>query len=225
MKVLALDDELGAIKILTSFAGRTQLISDFKGFTSSIAAKEFIENQEVDLVLLDIQMPSIHGFEFAQLIPRQTQIIFTTAFHQYAVEAFDIRATDYLLKPIQFSRFEKAIERAFEIYTQKTNLTQQKLTIKQDYGFTNINMDAILFFEAQDDYVKIFFENGKTKLVRSTMKAMISKLPENKFIRIHKSYIVSIANIECVRAKKITIHNLELPIGSSYYTVVKQLFN
>ncbi|MGQ7946048.1 LytR/AlgR family response regulator transcription factor [Flavobacterium sp. WC2509] len=226
IKAIALDDEPPALDILQSFCEKINTIDLQKTFTKSEDAFKYLKKYPVDLLFLDINMPAISGIDFYKKLPHKTMVIFTTAYSEYAVEGFTLSATDYLLKPISLARFEQAVEKAYTQWkTQNQNPEQQYLFIRADYSLIKILLSDILFIEGLDDYLKIHIQNQKTIVARMTLKAILEKLPEIDFVRVHRSFIVSISKIEKVRNKMIHINNEEIPISASYETTFFALLN
>lgn len=226
IKAIALDDEPPALDVLQSFCDKIDLIDLQKTFTKSEDALKYLKKYPVDLLFLDINMPAISGIDFYKKLPRKTMVIFTTAYSEYAVEGFTLSATDYLLKPISFARFEQAVEKAYTQWKQQNqNPEQQYLFIRADYSLVKILLSDILFIEGLDDYLKIHIQNQKTIVARMTLKAILEKLPEIEFVRVHRSFIVSISKIEKVRSKIIYINDEEIPVSASYETTFFALLN
>lgn len=217
IKAIALDDEPLALEILQSLCDTIDYIELEKVFTKSDEALKYLKKYPVDLLFLDINMPSISGLDFYKKLPNKTMVIFTTAYSEFAVEGFTLSATDYLLKPISLSRFQQAAEKAFSQWKQQNqNIEQQYLFIRADYSLIKILFSDILYIEGLDDYVKIHIQNQKTVVARMTLKAMLQKLPETEFIRVHRSFIIPISKVEKIRNKVIFIDTAEIPISTSY---------
>jgi len=214
---IAIDDEPPALRVIENFCSRSQLVSLDKTFTSTAEAFKHIAGHKVDLLFLDIQMPSINGIDFYKNTGTDTMVIFTTAYSEYAVEGFNVNAVDYLLKPYTFERFNQAVHKAGEyqkILAQKNN--DSYLVLRADYSLVKINIADILYIEGFDDYMKIYIENRKTLVVRMTMKAILEKLPETEFIRVHRSFIIPFSKIEQVRNKTILLAGNEIPVSATY---------
>lgn len=219
LKAIAIDDEPPALRVIAHFCNQVDFIDLQKTFSRTDEALGYLENNSVDLLFLDINMPSMSGIEFYKVIPQEAMVIFTTAYAQYAVEGFNLSAIDYLLKPFTLERFLQAVHKAkeYQQFLQKKEVeTPQYLFIKADYSIYKIAMSAILFIEGLDDYLKIHLENSKPIVARMTMKAIMEKLPSNDFIRVHRSFIVPFRRIENVRNKLIALRGEEIPIGASY---------
>lgn len=226
LKAIALDDEPLALEILQSFCSQIETVELEKTFTKSDDAFKHLKKYPVDLLFLDINMPSISGIDFYKKLPHKTMVIFTTAYSEYAVEGFTLSATDYLLKPFTFSRFQQAVEKAHLQWKIKNqNTEQQYLFIRADYSLIKILFSDILFIEGLDDYLKIHIQNQKTIVARMTLKAILEKLPQNDFIRVHRSFIISISKIEKIRNKIIYINQEEIPISNSYESAFFNLLN
>lgn len=226
IKAIALDDEPPALDVLQSFCDKIDAIDLQKTFTKSDDAFKYLKKYPVDLLFLDINMPSISGIDFYKKLPHKTMVIFTTAYSEYAVEGFNLSATDYLLKPFSFSRFQQAVEKAYSQWKlQNQNPEQQYLFIRADYSLIKILISDILFIEGLDDYLKIHIQNQKTVVARMTLKAILEKLPSPEFIRVHRSFIVPISKIEKVRNKMIHIQEEEIPVSASYEAAFFALLN
>ena len=170
-------------------------------------------------------MPAISGIEFIKLVPKDTMVIFTTAYSEYAVEGFNLNAIDFLLKPFDFNRFSSAIDKAIDFYRFKLQSAQtQHLFIKVDYSVMKIEMADIEYIEGLDNYLKIHLVDKKSVMARMSMKSLMEKLPEKDFIRVHRSYIIPFAKVKAVRNKTIYLKNIEIPVGANYVDQVSQLF-
>jgi DNA-binding LytR/AlgR family response regulator len=225
IKAIAVDDEPPALEILENYCRRTEKVELMKVFTSTSRALEYLEQFPADLIFLDINMPSISGLDFAKRIPQQSMVIFTTSYTEYAVESYSLNAVDYLLKPYTFARFQQAIEKAEAVQRFQQNERQQYLILRVDYSLIRIALPDILFVEGLDNYLKVHVRNQSPIVVRMTMKALQEKLPDNEFVRVHRSYIVAIAKISSIRNKMIFIGEEEIPLGTSHEKAFYALFN
>jgi DNA-binding LytR/AlgR family response regulator len=197
-----------------------------KTFTKSDEAFKYLKKYPVDLLFLDINMPSISGIDFFKNLPHKTMVIFTTAYSEYAVEGFTLSATDYILKPFSFSRFQQAVEKAFSQWKlQNQDPEQLYLFIRADYSLKKILFSDILYIEGLDDYLKIHIQNQKTIVARMTLKAILQKLPVPEFIRVHRSFIVPMSKIEKIRNKIIYINQEEIPVSVSYESAFFAVIN
>ncbi|GGC83874.1 DNA-binding response regulator [Flavobacterium lutivivi] len=222
---IAIDDEPLALQVINHFCEKIDFIKLEKTFTKQNEAQKYINNYPVDLIFLDIQMPNKNGIDFYKLLEKDIMVIFTTAFSEYAVEGFNLNATDYLLKPFSFERFETAVQKVRNEY-QFRHMTnaQTHLMIRADYKLYRIEYEDIKYIEGLDDYIQIHLEN-KTKIVaRFSMKNIISKLPENLFIRVHRSFIVPIKKVKTIQNKSILIDEVSIPIGDTFREDVQNLF-
>lgn len=228
IKAVAIDDELPALSVIENFCKRTGFIILEKTFNKPIEGLRYVNKFPVDLLFLDINMPSIKGTELYKSLKQKTMVIFTTAYSEYAVEGFELSAIDYLLKPFTYERFLQAASKANEYYNytnKQSSSADQFLFIRADYSLVKINMAEILFIEGLDDYLKIHILNQKPVIARMTMKAMAEKLPADNFIRVHRSYIISFKHIDNVRNKIISIAGEEIPVGNSYEEQFLRSFN
>ncbi|MES2776280.1 MAG: LytTR family DNA-binding domain-containing protein [Bacteroidota bacterium] len=219
IKAIALDDEPPALQVIQNFCDRLDYIDLQKTFTRSAEAIKYMENFPVDLLFLDINMPSVNGIDLYKSLVHKPTVIFTTAYSEFAVEGFTLNAIDYLLKPFTWQRFLAAAEKAKE-YTELKKGTsktgQEYLFIRVDYSLVKISLSDILFIEGLDDYLKINLQNQKPLVVRMTLKTLLEELPSAGFVRVHRSYIVPLGKIESVRNKTINIAGEEIPVGKSY---------
>lgn len=216
---IALDDELPALKVIENFCGKTDCIRLEKTFIRPGEALIYMQQFPVDLLFLDINMPSQTGIEFYQSVKSDTMVIFTTAYSEYAVEGFNLNAIDYLLKPFTFERFLQAVNKASEYFKYKQEKdapASGDIFLRVDYSLLKIAVADIRFIEGMDDYLKIHLQDRPPVMVRMTMKTILSQLPARQFIRVHRSYIVAINRIGNIRNKIIYLEDKEIPIGISY---------
>jgi len=227
IKAIAIDDEPLALQVLEVYCDALSNISLEKTFTNLSNAKKYLNKFPIDVVFLDIEMPNINGIDFYKSLNQDLKVIFTTAYDQYAVEGFNVNATDYLLKPFSQERFAESVSRVEKAKVSETNNVQENthLAIRADYKLHRIPLENILYIEAMDDYVKVHIQNEKTIVARSTMKGVLEKLPEHLFVRVHKSYIVPIANIKQIDTNEINLDYIHLPIGNSYKKDLEKSLN
>lgn len=225
IRAIALDDEPPALRVLTHFCSQIDSVDLQKTFLRPDEALSHLHESATELLFLDINMPSVSGIEFHKAVPPQTMVIFTTAYAEFAVEGFNLNAVDYLLKPFTFERFQQAVQKAREFHRLRTLTEPTKeayLYIRADYTLHKIALSDVLFIEGLDDYLKIHLQSTSRPIVaRMTMKVMQQKLQEadpdtDRFVRIHRSYIVPFSRIEQVRNRVITLAGEEIPIGMSY---------
>lgn len=222
MNCLAIDDEPLALNVIRDFCSKLEFLNLVDTCTNAIDALQILENQDIDLIFLDIQMPNINGLEFAKTMIHPPMIIFTTAFSEHALEAYELNVIDYLVKPIPFNRFLKSVNKAQSFYklqnSNKNSSIPEFMMVKADYATIKVNFKDILYVEGLRDYVKIFIKDQMI-LTKTTMKNMEEKLPHNHFIRMHKSYIVNLLKIEKIESNHIIYGKAKLPIGNSYRSV------
>ncbi|HEY8917569.1 MAG TPA: LytTR family DNA-binding domain-containing protein [Chitinophaga sp.] len=221
IKCIAVDDEPLALEIITDFARKVPFLSLVQTFENAAEAMRFLQDEKVDLVFLDIKMPDINGIQFLKSLKHPPLVIFTTAYGEYALDGFDLDVVDYLLKPIPFDRFLRAATKAQEYMT----VSQQKngdnghvndyIFIKTEYKIIKINLEDILFIEALKDYTKIYTPYQPVLTLRS-LKSFESRLPAEKFIRVHRSYLVSLNKINSVEKNTVMIANQSIPISDGY---------
>lgn len=227
IKAIAIDDEPPALKVIENFCSDLENFQLEKVFTSPNEALKYLRKFPVDLIFLDINMPTITGIDFYKSLERETMVIFTTAYTEYAVEGFNLNAIDYLLKPFSIERFQQAIKKANDYYSfihQSPGVANRSFYIRADYSLIKINYDDINLIESLDDYLKIYLVNEKIIVARMTMKSMNEKLPASEFIRVHRSFIVPLKKISLVRNKMISVVDKEIPIGGNYEEAFFKLF-
>jgi len=229
IRAIAIDDEPLWLHIVESFSKRLpQLIHLEQTFNKPTEALTYFNEHPVDLLITDINMPNVSGIDLYKNLPHNAMVIFTTAHSQYAVEGFNLNAVDYLLKPYTFERFEQAIQKVndFHKYSQEKGASKAGfIYVKADYTLIKIDLKDILFIEALDDYLKIHLDKGRPILTRMTMKHIVEKLPEEQFMRIHRSFVVPVNKVESVRNKTIHIAGHEIPVGSSYEAAFASRFH
>ena len=227
IKAIAIDDEPPALKIIENFSNKTDIISLQKTFTQPKEALYYMSTFPVDLLFLDIQMPSVSGIEFLAKSEQKTLIIFTTAYSEYAVAGFNLNAVDFLLKPFTYERFLQAIEKAEKIFSSQQQSNFQDPTcffVRANYSLVKIVYDDIEYIEGLDDYVKIHVTGQSPIVTRLTMKNILEKLPQKDFIRIHRSFIIPVKRVEKMRKNMVMVSGKELPIGVNYKNVLEENF-
>jgi len=224
---IAVDDEPLALELIKAYCLRYEGLILKAVFTDAHAARDFLEQHPVDLLFLDIQMPDMSGLEFFSRYAQGRQVIFTTAYSDYAIRGFDMNAVDYLLKPFDYDRFAKACEKAQRLLlTRKSDPAREEqfITVKSEYRIIQLALDRIVHVESRDDYVKIFLQDGKFIMSKMTTRAMQEKLPAGKFLRIHRSYIVNKSYISHLSSSSVKLGAIELPIGKNYKKEVMEQF-
>jgi DNA-binding LytR/AlgR family response regulator len=201
---MIVDDEPLAVRLLESYVEKTPDLQLLASFTDSITAINAVKEQKPDLLFLDIQMPNIDGMELAHSLPAETRVIFTTAFKEYAFESYEVNALDFLLKPIRYNKFLGSIEKARKLIDVQQTASQPKqqpntVFIRVDGEWRNITVDQIIYVNGMKDYVLFYLDSEKKPLISHlTMKAVEEMLPSDKFLRIHRSYIVAVDKIKKV---------------------------
>ena len=224
-----IDDEPLAASLLESYAMKTPFLEVKGKYNSALNAMNSLHNEPVQVLFLDIQMPELSGMEFSKMLPPETKVIFTTAFEQYAVDSYRVNALDYLLKPISYSDFLKAAQKAYQWFkllqrkneepavTSGTENEVERIFVKTEYKLVQIELDRILYIEGLKDYVKIYLE-GETHPVLSliSMKMVEDMLPSNRFVRVHRSYIVQPEKIKVIERNRIVFGKEYIPISDNY---------
>lgn len=228
IQAIAIDDELPALQIIEIFCEQSGQVHLVRLFNKPNDALKYINKNPVDLIFIDINMPSLSGIDLVKSMKHDTMVIFTTAYSAYALEGFNLNAVDYLLKPFSFERFQQAIDKArnqLQLRQQPDPQGNQYLYIRADYSLLKIDLKDILFIEGLDDYLKIHLHQQKPIVARMTIKSMLEKLPEQQFMRVHRSYVVSLARISSIRGKVVYMGEEEIPIGNSFEKAFLAAFN
>lgn len=224
LRCLAVDDETLALDLLEDNIRQIPFLQLVKRCKNAYEAMDVLQKESIDLIFLDIQMPGITGMQFLQSLQTKPMVIFITAYKKYALEGFDLDVLDYLVKPVPFERFLKAATKAMEYHHLKTKPQPQQPTTFSDYIFVNadynlikIVISDIAYIEGLKDYIKIYLSNvAKPIITRLSMKSMEEKLPPEKYIRVHKSFILSIDKITSIRKSRVRLGNAEVPISEHY---------
>ena len=224
LSCLIIDDEPLAIKLLSNYVNKTDGLELVKTFSNPIEGLQFLGEEPVDLVFLDIQMPELTGIQFMKIMNNKTNFILTTAYNQYALEGYEFDVIDYLLKPISIDRFIIAVNKAKERILSKETISvplaaveskADYIFVKTEYKVKKIDLSDILYFEGMGDYINIQTLSGKI-LTLENIKSFTERLPKNKFIRIHKSYIISLEKIDFIERNRVVINEKYIPIGNTY---------
>ncbi|MBI1184322.1 response regulator [bacterium] len=224
MKVIIVDDEPKAIDLLKSYLTHFSSLELVATFRNGLKAFEFISKNSVDLVLLDINMPHISGISLSKMLPENLKVIFTTAYSEYAVESYEIRALDYLVKPISFERFTKSMSRVLTSNTKSINKQNAVVIVKSGFETYRLESKAILFLEKDGNYMSYHCTTQRI-LARETIQEALDKLPGH-FIQVHKSFIVNAENIISFTSSELTIGKAKIPISETYKNeVLKRLDN
>lgn len=238
LRCALVDDEPLALSLLESYVHKTDSLELCGSYSSAVEAMKHLPEQSVDLLFLDIQMPDLNGLEFSRMVPDNTRIIFTTAFNQYAIDGYRVNALDYLLKPISYSDFLEAVNKALQWFelrkkAESSNMESTSIPtdsthiyVKSDYKIIQIELDKILYIEGLKDYIKIYTEdNPRPILSLTSMKTMEEKLPSNRFIRVHRSYIVQKQKIKIIDKGRIVFGKEYIPVSDSYKQELQNYVN
>ena len=236
IRCAVVDDEPLALGLMASYVKKTPFLELVGSYSSAVQAMQEMHDNPVDLIFLDIQMPELNGLDYSRMISPQTRVVFTTAFNQYALDGYKVNALDYLLKPISYPDFLLAANKAQEWFrlvgqsqqSEKKENQDEKLSIfvKSDYKLIRIELKNILYVEGLKDYVKIYEENaGRPVISLMSMKAMEEMLPTDRFMRVHRSYIVQKEKIRIIEHNRIVFGNTYIPIGDSYKQAFQDFLN
>ena len=226
LRCVIVDDEPIAREILISFVEKTPNLELIKSCKNATEAIDVLQKETIDLFFLDINMPEITGLSLAKIINKKSKIIFTTAYRDYAVDGFNLNVVDYLLKPIAFDRFLQAVQKVFEL-NPVVKISEEKennsdfMFVRTDRKMIKITFDAILYIESLGDYLKIFTKESSI-ITRETMGKLEAKSPLKKFIRTHRSFIISLSKITSYTNEFIEVKNKAIPMSRSYKESVLQ---
>jgi two-component system, LytTR family, response regulator len=226
IKCIIVEDEPLAAKVLTDYISQVPFLELMGIFKDAILATDWLRQNETDLIFLDIHLPKLKGMAFLKTLIEPPSVIITTAYHQYAVEGFNLNVTDYLLKPFEFERFLVAVNKVKAAKTEKQRSPESP---PKDFIFLNsqkkkikILFSEIVYVESQEEYIKIV-TTKKVYFSKMTTNEMESLLPEHLFIRIHRSYIISVSKIESYTAEEVLVNGISFPIGRSYRGILENL--
>ncbi|WP_089353920.1 MULTISPECIES: LytTR family DNA-binding domain-containing protein [unclassified Flavobacterium] len=226
IKCVLIDDEPLAIKVLQNYFTNFTDFEVIGTFNNSLEALDFINSTSVDAVFLDINMPMMTGFELISLIENKTKVIITTAFREFAAESYDLDVLDYLVKPIPLPRFIKCINKITTEYNLKNNIKVETtkgdshIFIKVDKKMMKINIEEILFVEGMKEYIKVVTPD-KTYITHKSLTSLSEELPADRFLRIHKSYVIALNKVKSIEGNRIQIQSYTIPIGRNYSKEVK----
>ena len=221
---IAVDDEPLAVKKISAYIQKTPFLELVAECRSAFEAMEIINNCTIQLLFIDINMPDLNGLEFVKSLTGKPYIVFTTAYSEYAVEGFQVDATDYLLKPITYSSFLKAankVKNLIDLYanSQKESIkaTASHLFVKSEYKLLRIELDDIKYIESQHEYIKIHLINGNPVMTQLSMKAIEEQLPSNRFMRVHRSFIVNLKKVTVIERNRIVFDDkVYIPVSEQY---------
>lgn len=237
LRCLAIDDESLALDLLEDNIRKVPFLELVKKCRSAFEAIEILRQEKIDLIFLDIQMPDVSGIQFLKSLNKKPPVIFTTAFEKYALQGYELDVIDYLLKPFSFERFLKAVNKAQEYLdlTEKsglpasvegTNGARNYLFVKTDYKLVKINLREIVYIEGLKDYIKIYTTTAERPVITLlTMKAMEEKLSPREFVRVHRSYIVAIHQVQFIQRNTVHIGNKEIPVSEHYKDNLYKIIN
>jgi len=229
---IAIDDEPLALNQIVTYVDKTPFLSLIGKFESALKAMSFLQDTEVDLMFVDINMPDLNGMDFVKSMTNPPKVIFTTAYSEYAIEGFKVDAVDYLLKPIGYSDFFRASEKAKERFQSKATepttveSNDKFLFIKSEYKILRIQLSDIKFIEGMREYLSLHIENQKPVMTLMSMKKMEAFLPENTFMRVHRSYIVNLNKITTIERNRIIFDNkIYIPVSEQYKTKFQEFLD
>lgn len=232
IRCIAIDDEPLALRQIADYIKKTPFLELSGQFESALQAITFLNNNEVDLMFVDINMPDLSGMDFVKSLNAPPKVIFTTAYSEYAIEGFKVNAIDYLLKPIGYSDFLKASERARERFSTKMaentqiNIDEKFLFIKSEYKILRINLSEIKYIEGMREYVRIFIEAKKPVMALMSMKKMEDYLPDKNFMRVHRSFIVNLNKISTIERNRIIFdEDVYIPVSEQYKAKFQKFLN
>jgi two-component system, LytTR family, response regulator len=225
LKCIAIDDEPLALDLIKSYCSKIQGLDLILTFEDAIAGSEYLDQNPVDLLFIDINMPDISGIDLVKSLSVRPMVIFTTAYKNFAYEGFELEALDYLLKPVDFTRFAKAAQKAIEQQNFKTSASVNKhdsLFVYSEYRLVRIPFQDIIYIESLEDYIRIHIASGKPILTLLPLKKVLEKLPSS-FRRIHRSFIVSVSRVQSIHNRKLTLDTgIEVPVSETYASFITE---
>ena len=218
---MVIDDEPLAVELLEGYVRKTPFLALKGSYCSATAAFAALQERPVDLLFCDIQMPGLSGMDLARLLPEHTRIVFTTAFTSYAVEGFRVNALDYLLKPISYTDFLAAADKALKWFgmsstAQNAGNTADSIMVRTEYRLIRVPLDDILYIEGLKDYVKIYLKDAEQPVLSlMSMKSLEEELPSDRFIRVHRSFIVQPSNMSYIERGRIVFGKVRIPVSDT----------
>lgn len=231
LKCIAIDDEPLALRQITAYISKIPYLELAATFDNAIGAQQYLASQQVDLILVDINMPDLSGVEFVRALIDRPMVIFTTAYSEYAIEGFKLDAVDYLLKPFGFADFSRSVAKANSLYELRQNQrsapqetipeatpkNREYISVKADYKVSLVRISDIVYLESESEYVRMHLRDGSAITTLFRLKNMESALPSDQFMRIHRSYIVNLQAIKSYVRDRIFLNDTEyVPIGENY---------
>lgn len=227
LRCLLIDDEPPALKVLANYISNINGLEIVGQCKNAIEALNILHEKTVDVIFLDIKMPKILGTEFLKSLSNPPKVIFVTAYRDYAVEGYELDAVDYLVKPVSFERFIKAISKVNRLMGRESptasthkQTSEPFVYLKVDRDMKKVYLNEILYIESWKDYVKLFLSNGKTLLVKQSISSMEMLLSDHKFLRVHRSFMVSLNKISGYNGISVQLETTEIPIGRLYKQTV-----
>lgn len=213
---IAIEDEPLALKKIKDFISQVEYLNFVEGFDNPVKAVGYLKDNSVDLIFLDIRMKKLTGIQFLESLKAKPKVIITSAYDEYALKGYELDVSDYLLKPFEFDRFLKSVEKVYnELFKKNIGQHQDYIFVKTEYRIERIELNNILYIQGMKDYLQICTTENKVMTLQS-FKNLIQVLPESEFVRVHNSYIVSISKIESIERNRIKIANNLIPISDSY---------
>lgn len=229
LKCVAIDDEPLALALIKNYVEKFPALQLLATFNDAISGREFLNQTVVDLLFVDINMPDISGLDLVRSLKEKPMIIFTTAYKKFAFEGFELEALDYLVKPIDLERFTRAVQKATDFWAYKNAPrpeASENLFVHSEYRVVKIALSDIEYIESLEDYIRIHLANAKPVLTLMSLKKVLEKLPENKFKRIHRSYIVPVIKVKSILNRKVLLGSgKELPVSDSYLSFIEEWKN
>ncbi len=226
LKCIAIDDEPLALELIKEYCAKIPELSLTQCFEDAISGAEFLNKNVVNLLFLDINMPDITGIELVKSLKDRPLIIFTTAYKNFAFEGFELDALDYLLKPFEFNRFLKAVQKAIDYFNFKSrsgSSETENLYVHSEYRLVKIPFRDIDYIESLEDYIRIHIEGAKPILTLMPLKKVLEKLPADRFKRIHRSYLVAVSKVKSIQNRKVQLESgVELPVSDSYSNFISE---
>ncbi len=237
MNCIAIDDEPLALDLIRDYTDKIPFLKLERTFSNPMEGLSYLQENKVDMVFLDVELPYVNGIDFVKCLRSRPQVIFTTAYEKYALAGYDLEITDYLVKPIMFERFLKATNKAYNLNKlNKKGIERNEnkglemdhqsgfIMVKTGYNTIKVNLNDILYVEGLKDYIKIY-TTEKTILTLNSLKKFQEILPETRFVRVHRSFIVSLQKIDSIQRNRIVIGKTFVPVGENYKNAFKEMIS
>ncbi|MFR9523764.1 MAG: LytTR family DNA-binding domain-containing protein [Rikenellaceae bacterium] len=225
---IVIDDEPLALQQIEQYVERTPILELKGSFDSAMSALDFLRQNSIDLLFVDINMPQISGLEFVEALPFDIKVIFVTAYREFALEGFSLDAADYLLKPLSYASFLKSVEKVHNRYFNRTaaeKTDRDYIFLRSECRTVRVNFDEILYIESKREYLDIVLSNNEIITIHGSMASILEKLPQNQFVKVHRSFIVNLFEVKVIERNTIVFGKQHIPINDNAKEAIMKFIN